>query len=70
MCHDVLFLLLLQNPIFMQVNQHFPQKVRICLAKWKISYEAFNIITFDPLAPESQAKIREEVLFLNHLQFS
>lgn len=66
MCCDVLPSL--QYPIFMQVHQHFPKKVR--MAKWKIGYEVFNIITFDPLAPETQAKIRVEVLFLNHLQFS
>lgn len=54
----------------MQVNEYFPKKVRMHLAKLKIGYEVFNIITFDPLAPEGQAKISAEVLLTNHLQFS
>lgn len=68
MCCDVPPLL--QNPIFMQVNEYSPKKVRMPLAKWRIGYEVFNIITSDPLAPEGQAKISVEVLLTNHLQFS
>lgn len=68
MCCDVLPLL--QNPVFMQVNEYFPKQVRMPLAKWRIGYEVFNIITFDPLAPEGQAKITVQVLLTNHLPFS
>lgn len=50
MCCDVLPLL--QNPVFMQVNEYFTKKVKMPLAKGGIGYEVFNIITFDPLAPE------------------
>lgn len=54
----------------MQANEYFTKKVKMPLANWGIGYEVFNIITFDPLAPESQAKISVEALLTNHLQSS